>query len=220
MAVLLVVMSLESRADLINGNFDDDLPGWTAEQNYGGDTSNVWINSDNQAVLSTSEIPTGPYVVSLWQWFEVPNLATTLSFEIFFSNTPNTNHSDIFPNSFQVSYVDDTSAVYDAFFMGVDQNGFYDNNFNTLLTPSPLEELVGDWFRYTTSITNLARRSGTLYFDLFDMDADCYSTAKVDNVIITSAPIPEPSTLVLMGCGMVGLVGTFRKKIRKGLRMV
>jgi hypothetical protein len=223
MAVLLVGMSLESRADLINGKFDHNLSGWTADEDGSNTTSNVVINSNNQAVLSTAGFLTGPYLVSLWQSFVVPDLATTLSFDINFSNTSIDfvldSTSGSFPDFFQASYVDDSDG-YDAFFMGVDKNGFYDEDFNPLLTPSPLVALENNWFRYTTSITNLVGRSGTLYFDLLDMDEDCYSTAKIDNVTITSAPVPEPSTLLLMGCGFVGLAGVFRKKIKKGLKAV
>jgi hypothetical protein len=231
MAVLLVGMSLESRADIINGYFSQGFAssgeaGWFADQTTGeevDDTSYVKIE-EGQAVLSTPGVASNVDMISLWQWFEVPKLATTISFDVFFSNTPDSECSDdtddSFPNYFQASYVDDNLDEYYAFFMGVDENGFYAEGFNLLLTPSPLVALENNWFRYTTSITNLVGRSGTLYFDLLDMDEDCYSTAKIDNVTITSAPVPEPSTLLLMGCGFVGLAGVFRKKIKKGLKAV
>ena len=221
LAVFLICIPIESRADLINGDFSEDLityddyiagvSGWVADENYGDPTVLVDVVNE-QAVLSTGGIESGPYIVSLWQWFEIPDWAATISFDISFLNTDGDldPSGSSFPDYFEVSYWDDLSGGYDEFFIGADTNGFYDYDYSSFEYSSLFPENLGNnWFRFSTSISQLAGRSGTLYFDLLDMDDGFYSTAKVDNVIISgqaSTPVPEPAGVMLLGSGLFGLL--------------
>jgi hypothetical protein len=52
-------------------------------------------------------------------------------------------------------------------------------------------------------------------FSVFDLGQDTNPTVYLANIGSNSAPVPEPSTIVLMGLGLVGLAGFGRKKFKK-----
>jgi len=41
------------------------------------------------------------------------------------------------------------------------------------------------------------------------------SVAGIDNVSVTGAPVPEPSTILLVGTGLIGIIGFGRKRLNK-----
>jgi hypothetical protein len=68
----------------------------------------------------------------------------------------------------------------------------------------------GDWVNYT--FTETGTGSDTIEFDAFNTPG--YNA--LDNVSVSGlSPIPEPSSFLLMGSGLIGLAGAIRRKFRK-----
>jgi len=118
-----------------------------------------------------------------------------------------------FPDFLQASYVDNADANFDRAFVGLDLNGAFNPS---TFDPVNVLALGNGLFRFTTSITALAGRSGTLFFDLSDQDDGFFSTARVDNVAITvgTTAAPAPATWLLCGSGVLGVLGLARQRRR------
>jgi hypothetical protein len=191
------------RADIINGKFQIDLAGWTTE----GSVS--W--EDGEAVLRTQPGISAELHESLYQHLEIPSTAQKLSFDVWFEQAgdPDTGEGGegaSIEDFLWVSYVDDDGADFDKAFLGYDNLGAYDSNLQ------PLNDFTGAWFHFSAPISDLAGRYGTLYFDLNDQDNGYDSTARIDNVLIASNPIPEPTAILLLGSGLIGILGFAGKR--------
>ena len=208
MIAVLFLLAGPLHAIPLNGDFSAGLDGWSFQENFSDVGSSASISPENgQAKLTTAGIDSGIYLITLFQEIAIPSLATTLSFDVKFESA-NTDIAPIlnsFVDFFQISYLDDDpSSGYDYYGPSVDTSGAYDPNSFQGLPISP----VNGWYHFAIDIASLSGRTGALNFDLWDGDDGYYSTAWIDNVTIDGgqpSPVPEPGTLLLLGCGMAAL---------------
>ncbi|AUB81404.1 hypothetical protein [Candidatus Thiodictyon syntrophicum] len=165
------------------------------------------------ADLQTPGFASGVVMVTLYQAIAIGPTATTLTFDLGLApGTGDAGGSGTgVPDFLQVSYVDDLDSAYDHRFVAVDINGFY--NPNTFV-PLILPDLGNGLSRFATGIADLAGRTGTLYFDLNELDDGLYSTALIDNVRIDAAAAPAPGTWMLLAFGLAG-AGASRARNRQ-----
>ena len=229
MLVALWLGIVPARAAVQNGDFSQGLAGWTADYDFGAsvpETGRETTADQGYAQLFTQGEDSAVALSSLWQGLAVPDDAGWLSFDLWLGRDetslqePSGGWSG-FPDFLEVSYLDDLldldldgngapdASSFDRYFVGLDAYGPYDPD---TLAPVGYDDLGNGWMRFRFEIPELAGRSGTLYFDLWN-DTDGYDTeARIDNVEIT--PVPEPATGVLLGLGLAGLGASQRRKRR------
>jgi hypothetical protein len=76
--------------------------------------------------------------------------------------------------------------------------------------------ITSGYFEQTYDLTPYGFTGADIGFTLTEADTRwTNSLAGVDNVSVTGAPVPEPSTILLMGTGLLGIIGFGRKRLNK-----
>ncbi|MDM7996349.1 MAG: PEP-CTERM sorting domain-containing protein [Acidobacteriota bacterium] len=221
-AMVFLLQAPAVRADIVNGDFSeggvnsDDLAGWIYET---GDMDGNWSTpADIQvvygetAVLDTETLDADNTVISLNQLFTIPALAQTLRFKVWFETIRVGTDDGGTPLDFLwVYYFDEEDPTFDRALLGFDALGQYLVDSQQMRTPTdyPMEN---GWLYFSAPISELAERSGTLYFDLANEDDGHSTIVKIDDVAIGTNPIPEPSTFLLLGSGLFGILAHTRKR--------
>jgi len=209
MLVFGVIGNAHALSLINNGNFDNGLNDWTA----GGDVEVVsagspWFTDvhgmDGNYALMGANSTDGTSTLS--QKFEVSGID---SFTISFN--------------WAIYYFDASSSANDTFLsiIGEDGNSAHQITMQQLTThgTSYVDTHTGMAHGYYTETINISsyyspNPEETLMFKLIEgVDVSTFSAAGVDNVNV--APVPEPSTILLLGSGLLGLVGYNRKRFSK-----
>jgi len=188
-----------ARADLVNGDFGDGFSGWTAKTDDEWNQSTFDPTGDSRYNINgnsaTISLDGYDWHNSLYQEFIIGAGAEYLNFDYLW--TPSNEQLD----SVQAGlwFDDDADGVYDSFidlFQGA-------TNTEVLANTS-----------ISVDISAYQSKATKLEFLLSDYDWNLDDTFTFGNIHITSAsaPVPEPSTVLLMGIGLAGLAGVRRKQ--------
>jgi hypothetical protein len=191
LALSLVCLAGMVRADVVNGDFTDGVSGWQ--------TQGVWV-ADSSSPDGSSVKGTG------YAWLYQPGLTTPAMVE-----------GQTYQLSFLGKLLVDDGNPDDAIVKAVVGVGSASSGERFILPT-----LTNTWQPYSVTFTALAADVGNTCTVAFCNSygrmtgipgATAGSTMGIDNVHFIVAPVPEPSTLVLLSAGLFGLLAyAWRKR--------
>ena len=202
--VLLLMSGIASATPVVNGGFDSGLSGWDV-------TDGVTLDG------AAARLQIQPYelnitTITLLQALTITSPAI-LSFDVLFNNgTLRTLPDGVDagqPSYFQASFLPEDASLNQLYLMGYDVGGPYAMDLN----PLPGTISTNGMYHFEGVLAG----NGTLYLELYDRGDAAFSTAWIDNVVLTEIsspdPVPEPSTMLLFGAGIAGLVFIRRRQV-------
>lgn len=196
-ALLSIFISGSASATLIaNGDFSSGLSDWTTRGDVTIGNGGPGMDGDFAYLGYTNdEYPNN----RLWQDFDVSGLdKIQISFDWFFEYQDNSSKRDVFVSILRDL---DNSPV---------QNITLDRLTTNMTPRSGNVNLFSGYFAGTFDISDF-EEDARLRFRLSE-NLGVLSRAGIDNVSVEVAPVPEPSTVLLFGVGLAGLVAVRRKK--------
>jgi hypothetical protein len=124
------------------------------------------------------------------------------------------------------SYESSTPGKYDLLFDSLDLNGNTSSAYFNTHDPLMLNTDQSVWDYKTANSAQYAQLGPVLKFAAFSLDSSdglggAYNFANFDFSLTRSAtpvnPVPEPLTIVLMGIGVAGVIGSARRRQARGL---